>query len=305
MSIKLSDAESMTLRFVVGARVECCLGKTWAPGTVVQHFYREETFLDGTCVPYQVALDDGRLAFARRDADRDVRLLNDADADVSMLPQKGLNRTVALQTFRTCCMYVSVAFLAMQLMVHYRTGRVSWSMKFAPAELVDGGRLSIDGAGVAACAAAFAVALIRVVWRDASTVVWLSRAGIRAKTGGADVPAVIMQSVFGAIGQEIFFRGALPAIFLLIYPDNANAVVSGLTFSIVAYFAMHRKEQAFSAGLASFWFAIAAFYGGVYAAVLASVAVQLSATYFYFHGLQTVNLQLEPAPAETKKKKQK
>lgn len=276
MSIKLTDAASIKLRFRVGARVKCCVGEAWAPGTVLQNFYMQETFEAGTCMPYQVALDDGRLVFARRDADCDVRLLNEDD-DVSvmtrMLPQRGLNRMVTLQAVRTCVVYMLAAFLLMQLVERYCTGRASWP-------LTGRRRASVDDVGVAACAAAFAVALIPV--RDASTIEWLSRSGIRAKTGGADVAALVVQSAFFALGHEVFFRGALPAIALLLFPDNANALISGLTFSIVAYFAIHRPEHAAYAGFAGFWFAIAAFYGSVSAAVLASVAAQLGAAYLHF-----------------------
>jgi len=79
MSIKISDAETMVLRFPVGTRVECNCGQ-WKPGTVVKHFYQQRSFPEGMCVPYQVQLDDKKLIFAPADEDRVIRqLLNEVD----------------------------------------------------------------------------------------------------------------------------------------------------------------------------------------------------------------------------------
>jgi len=67
-------APSEELRFVVGARVECCVGPDeWAPGTIVDLWYREEGFPAGFFAPYQVELDGGNLIFAPGDEDRCVR----------------------------------------------------------------------------------------------------------------------------------------------------------------------------------------------------------------------------------------
>ena len=292
MSIKLADAASTKLRFRVGARVECCVGEAWAPGTVLQYFYTQETFEAGTCVPYQVALDDGRLVFARRDADSDVRLLNeDVSVATLLLPQRGLNRMVTLQAVRSCVVYMLAAFLLMQLAEHYCTGRASWSLPALP-------RFTVDDAGVAGCAASFAAALIPI--RDASTIEWLSRSGIRAKTGGADVAALVVQSTFFALGHEVFFRGALPAVALLLFPDNDNALMSGLTFSIVPYYFIHRQEHAAFAGFAGFWFAIAAFYGNVSTAVIASFAAQLGAAYLHFRAADSCDDAFLPPKAPEK-----
>ena len=131
LRFNLTTCRSTTtkLRFRVhGARVECCVGEAWVPGTVLQYFYTQETFEAGTCVPYQVALDDGRLVFARRDADSDVRLLNeDVSVATLLLPQRGLNRMVTLQAVRSCVVYMLAAFLLMQLAEHYCTGRATSS----------------------------------------------------------------------------------------------------------------------------------------------------------------------------------
>jgi len=64
-----------SLRFGVGDRVECNVGK-WAPGEVAALLYRQEgirTALGEGIAPYQIKLDDGRLIFAPMDDDRVIR----------------------------------------------------------------------------------------------------------------------------------------------------------------------------------------------------------------------------------------
>ena len=69
------------LRFEVGSRVECCVGKDhWEPGTVVALWYTEEGFPPGFYAPYQVELDMGNLIFAPDDSDRCIREAVDAGA---------------------------------------------------------------------------------------------------------------------------------------------------------------------------------------------------------------------------------
>jgi len=72
MSIKIADKDTTQLRFKVGDRVECNCG-SWKAGTVVKLFYTQSSFPEGTCAPYQVKLDDGKLIFAPMDTDRVVR----------------------------------------------------------------------------------------------------------------------------------------------------------------------------------------------------------------------------------------
>jgi G3E family GTPase len=72
MTMKMSDAETVKLRFAVGDRVECNCGQ-WKPGTITKHFYTQSSFPEGMCVPYQVRLDEGKLIFAPQDVDRVVR----------------------------------------------------------------------------------------------------------------------------------------------------------------------------------------------------------------------------------------
>jgi hypothetical protein len=70
----IAERDQTQLRFPIGSRVECNCGE-WKPGTVVKHFYRQSSFAEGMCAPYQVRLDDGKLIFAPSDCDRVVRML--------------------------------------------------------------------------------------------------------------------------------------------------------------------------------------------------------------------------------------
>ena len=63
MSMSLATATKKKLRFSLGTRVECCIAGAWKQGCVVAHFYIQDSFPAGYCVPYQVQLDDGRLIF--------------------------------------------------------------------------------------------------------------------------------------------------------------------------------------------------------------------------------------------------
>ena len=62
------------LRFTVGERVRCRVSQSeWAPGCVVQLWYREPDWPEGQQAPYQVELDDGGLIFAPFDRDELIR----------------------------------------------------------------------------------------------------------------------------------------------------------------------------------------------------------------------------------------
>ena len=64
----------VSLRFAVGARVECARGgDTWAPGRVIKLHYHEEGFEPGFFAPYQIELDDGGLIYAPDDDDNCIR----------------------------------------------------------------------------------------------------------------------------------------------------------------------------------------------------------------------------------------
>ena len=63
------------LRFEVGDRVRCRTGpRSWAAGTVVQLWYREDTWPEDVVAPYQVKLDGSDdLIFAPADEDEVIR----------------------------------------------------------------------------------------------------------------------------------------------------------------------------------------------------------------------------------------
>ena len=63
----------VSLRFAVGARVECARGDTWAPGRVIKLHYHEAGFEPGFFAPYQIELDGGRLIYAPDDDDKLIR----------------------------------------------------------------------------------------------------------------------------------------------------------------------------------------------------------------------------------------
>jgi len=74
-----STGDPHSLRFPIGATVECCLGDQWAEGTVVGHHSREPSWEAERCAPYQVQLSgtiDGEgnpLIYAPNDTDECVR----------------------------------------------------------------------------------------------------------------------------------------------------------------------------------------------------------------------------------------
>jgi len=65
------------LRFEVGQKVECRIGPDevtgWAKGKVMQLWYREDGWADGSFAPYKIMLDDGRDIFAPGDVDMVIR----------------------------------------------------------------------------------------------------------------------------------------------------------------------------------------------------------------------------------------
>lgn len=66
----------MPYRFDKGTSVLCRVGdQQWCAGKIVSHDYREDDWAPGKKVPYQIALDDGRLIFSPVDDDELVRLL--------------------------------------------------------------------------------------------------------------------------------------------------------------------------------------------------------------------------------------
>lgn len=279
MYMPIKAASNHALRFALGARVECNMGSAWEVGTVVAHFYTQEGFPQGTCVPYQVALDDGRLIFARQDEDSIIKaLLKEPDPAPSMLPQRE-NRGAVLSSLTSAFLHLAWAFALMQFGEYVASGHVPFAMRFAAAEMVVDGRLTFDGFGVSALAASFAVVGLQA--RGPSSSEWLDRSGLRSRSGAPDAAAIVLHAVFTSVGKETFFRGAIPALATKLFPENPNAVAAGLVMSIVGYFILHPAEYAFFAAFSGFWFAIAAYYGGVMAAILACFFAQAGASVLY------------------------
>ena len=284
MSITMASAETTELRFSVGTRVECKLGAEWKSGTVCIHFFTQDNFPKGMCVPYQIALDEGLLIFARRDDDCEIRaLLNEPEPPFSMVPQLQ-NRPAVLRALLRTTLYVAFAFCLMQAGEYHSTGAMPLRMTFLEADLLDhDGWLSFDGVGVASACASLAIAGLQV--RSYSESEWLTRPGIYSRTGKRpDLSAVVLLSVLKAIGQETFFRGAVPMLAVKSFADypRDNAVAAGLIVSIVGFFLVHPADYSFFAILAGFCFSTAGYYGGVQAAILASLLAQLGATLFFF-----------------------
>jgi hypothetical protein len=63
------------LRFDLGTSVLCRVGATdWIAGTIVQLWYREPQWPEGTLAPYKIKLIDGREIFAPADLDQIIKL---------------------------------------------------------------------------------------------------------------------------------------------------------------------------------------------------------------------------------------
>ena len=65
------------LRFVQGQAVECRIGPDpvtgWAKGEVIQLWYREPGWPEGSFAPYKIKLEDGKNIFAPADLDHVIR----------------------------------------------------------------------------------------------------------------------------------------------------------------------------------------------------------------------------------------
>ena len=65
------------LRFQIGQEVECRVGSDpvtgWAPGKVIELYYRESNWPANSLAPYKIGLDDGRNIFAPSDENQVIR----------------------------------------------------------------------------------------------------------------------------------------------------------------------------------------------------------------------------------------
>jgi hypothetical protein len=71
------DTDLPELRFNLGQRVECRIGPDpvtgWSTGTIIELWYRDEDWPEGSYAPYKIELDDGRAIFAPGDIDQVIR----------------------------------------------------------------------------------------------------------------------------------------------------------------------------------------------------------------------------------------
>ena len=79
--------EPIVLRFYVGSYVLCRVGPTeWAPGQVIQLWYREPNWPQGSFAPYKIKLEDGREIYAPADMDAIIKL--DSSKEQPPAPQE-------------------------------------------------------------------------------------------------------------------------------------------------------------------------------------------------------------------------
>lgn len=82
------EPEPQELRFEVGTDVLCRVGPTnWAPGKVLQLWYRENEWPEGVFAPYKIRLHDGRDIFAPKDMDQIIRLNPDGNLKINSRAQ--------------------------------------------------------------------------------------------------------------------------------------------------------------------------------------------------------------------------
>ena len=92
--LPVADIDKILLRFDVGARLICKYKKGWTPGKVAKIFYKQASFPEGQCAPYQVRLDvTDRAIFVPRDSDDVARHMTpsfasfvDAVSEISRVP---------------------------------------------------------------------------------------------------------------------------------------------------------------------------------------------------------------------------
>jgi hypothetical protein len=69
------EPEAPELRFDVGTKVQCRVGPSeWESGTVIQLWYRENSWPEGVYAPYKIRLNIGKDIYAPQDTDKMIRL---------------------------------------------------------------------------------------------------------------------------------------------------------------------------------------------------------------------------------------
>ena len=160
------------------------------------------------------------------------------------------------------------------------------------ADITIGGPLQVIGIGAAA---AFAVIVMLDSFSasedgslNKSAVAWLNRAGsLKRGDGQPDRKAIVLTTCLTAVGQEIFFRGAVPTVVPVAgamedYLPIPYPIPTGAIVSVVLYSWQHDPKLQNFAVCCGIAFAMAAHWGGVAAAVLASVLTNLGSSSLYF-----------------------
>ena len=84
--LKLSEKDTIALRFKLHDRVSCKCGGAWTTGVVVNKFYRQHSFPPGYCAAYQVRLETGQLIFSPLDDDSMIRAAADGIPEGATTP---------------------------------------------------------------------------------------------------------------------------------------------------------------------------------------------------------------------------
>jgi|EP00908_Phaeocystis_cordata_P023361 hypothetical protein len=193
-------------------------------------------------------------------------------------------------------MRVFVALVLYQASRAVRTGQPFALQGVLSLEAVDtpltmGSPVNVVGIGLAAAAAVvlgldnFSAAGRSGALHE-SAAEWLNGAR-HISFGFRDRVAVLSHALFTAAGHEALFRGALPsiarALLLQQFPKSEASVELGALASVVVYYCVHPSRYALFAAFAAVWLAIAAYCGGLAAALLASFLSQLGASSLYYH----------------------
>ena len=98
--LKLSEKDTIALRFKLHDRVSYKCGGAWTTGVVVNKFYRQHSFPPGYCAAYQVRLENGQLVFSPLDDDSMIRAAADGiPEDAKLAPTEIPKEAIAEDEF--------------------------------------------------------------------------------------------------------------------------------------------------------------------------------------------------------------
>ena len=139
-----------------------------------------------------------------------------------------------------------------------------------------------------------------------SAVEWLNTApAFRAAKGDqVDRMAILWSNVATALGHEILFRGAVPAITPHLGAGPFEKIPMGLLFSVAAYALYHDDDKGAFSMVNGGAFAVAAGLGGLAAAVVAHVvfAIGLSSMLLFARNKKKDEQKAKEKEAKEKKK---